>query len=299
MDLFHHRIVLPTNHQTVTIIPFACIHADEDGHHEELWEECVKTIERTPLCLGIGMGDYLTLARSHYRNHIRAYRNDEDSQKQLDRLVKDRLEDFNRKYLRRIKHKLIGLAEGNHRWEFLNGTTSTQYLCELAEVPYLGFASGHRLQFVHRSGHPLQVLKMIVHHGDWSGGGMTTGGDINSLERRAEGWNADIVIAAHTHRKWGIPVPIMDFPAKGELKVVERPRAYIRAGCFVRGYVPGCVTYAERKLMKPTALGWVTLRIQFLQPYDPRKYRQSIEAGANPQTASHRSEMVYRMRVEY
>src|SRR3990167_10747310 len=108
MDLFHHRIVLPTNHQTVTIIPFACIHADEDGHHEELWEECVKTIERTPLCLGIGMGDYLTLARSHYRNHIRAYRNDEDSQKQLDRLVKDRRGGLTQKKPTGDKEKVVG-----------------------------------------------------------------------------------------------------------------------------------------------------------------------------------------------
>lgn len=47
-------------------------------------------------------------------------------------------------------------------------------------------------------------------------------------------------------------------PKRGEMRLVERPQCFIRAGCFVRGYVKDCVTYAEAAgPMNPTAIGYV------------------------------------------
>lgn len=292
---------MPTNQQTVTIIPWGCVHSDDPGFNEELWEECVEQIVKTPLCWTVGLGDYFTFARTHYREHIRAYKDDEDSQREIDAMIRDRAREFYKKYLRRMKGKLLGLAEGNHGWRFQNGTTDTQMLCELADVPYLGYLSWHRLRFVHQSGHSLHVLKMLVHHGDWSAGGMTSGGDVNALEKRAEGWNTDIFLAAHTHRKHAQVVPIMDLPERGELRIVERPRVYIRCGCFMKGYVPKCMTYVERKMLRPTALGWVTLRIQFYHGGQPEKYAKMRQMGLSMSDAKSKSHdaVRYRMRVEF
>ena len=281
----------------MTLIGFGCLHADDPGFNEDLWLECVETIQKTPLCWAFGLGDYSTLARSHYRNYVRAYSQDEDSQREIDALVKDQMRDFYKKYFKPLKGKLLGLAEGNHRWEFLNGTTSTQFLCELAEIPYWGFTSLHRLQFVHQLGSGIYVLKMLAHHGDWSAGGITPGGDLNSLERRAEGWDTDITWVAHTHRKMAYVSPVMTIPETGTLRIIERPRVYIRAGCFVRGYVPGCVTYAERKLLKPTELGWVTLKVQFYQPRDPEKTARLKAEGKSDRSAA--GAVRYRFKVEF
>ena len=154
------------------------------------------------------------------------------------------------------------------------------------------------MQFVQRSGASIAVLKLLAHHGDWSAGGITPGGDLNSLERRAEGWDTDITWVAHTHRKLVYISPVMTIPETGKLRLIEHPRVYIRAGCFVRGYVPGCTTYAERKLLKPTELGWVTLRIQFYQPRDPEKAaRRRAEGKSSHEGAA--GAVRYRFRVEH
>lgn len=281
MKLLEQRLTLPTTDQTATLIGFGCVHEEGDGHVRELWEECVEQIASMPLCWAIGLGDYRNFARTTYRRHLRAYQADEDSQRDLDNLVKTQVHTFYEKYLKRIKKRLLGLAEGNHGWAFLDGTTDTQLLCQLAGVPYLEKGSFHRLIFRTQSGHTIRKLKLLAHHGDWGSGALTSGGDINALEKRAEGFDADIVMCSHTHRKFGHIVPVVTITDHGRLKLIERPRAYIRSGCFIRGYVEGCITYAERKLMRPTDLGYVVLRIEFFRGYDRTKYAEKkAETGS-------------------
>ena len=52
----------------------------------------------------------------------------------------------------------------------------------------------------------------------------------------------------------------------------------------MRGYVEGCVTYAENKgLMNPTAIGHVRLDVKFKQDYDSEAYHENKRRGAaNP-----------------
>lgn len=286
MILLDHTIKLPSYHSTATIIPFGCVHADDEGFAADLWDECLETIRTTPTCYAFGLGDYKSFVRTHYRNHITAYRGDEDSQRDIDNLVEAEAKKFARKYLLPIKHKLWGLAEGNHHWQFMDGTTDTQLLCRLVGVPYLGKASGHRIRLVTPQA-TTRVLKMVVHHGDWSGGGSTLGGDVNALARRAEAFGrADIFVAGHTHQKWGVVVPDLDFTDKGKLRIMDRPRAFIRGGSFTKGYLETCITYAERKMLKPTALGFVTLTMKLKQRYDVDRYRRLRLAGKSPREAS-------------
>ena len=281
MKLLEHRIVLPSHTGTVTLIPFGCVHVDEDR-----FEECLTAIATTPHCYAIGLGDYKSFARTHYRNHIRAYRADEDSQRDMDNLVEAEAHKFYTKYLKRIQGKLWGLAEGNHHWQFQNGTTDTQLLCKLAGVPYLEKGSLHRLAVIRPDGRSIKSFKILVHHGDWGGGAQTIGGDVNSLVARGgAAWDVDVVIAGHTHRKFGYAEPILTLSDHGALKVVERPKAFIRAGCFTKGYLEGCVTYAERRLMKPTTLGYVTLRIEFFRRFDKAKYLAKRQRGKSADAA--------------
>ena len=296
MKLLEHVIPLPTIASTVTIVPFGCVHADDPGFDADLFEECLDTIVRTPHCYAVGLGDYHTLARTTYRKHLASYRADEDSQRQLDTLAETQTRQFYRQYLQRIPAgKLLGLAEGNHYWSFIDGTTDTQLLCRLAKVPYLEKGSLHRLVFRHRSGHGIRVLTMLVHHGDWGGTASTTGGDINSMEGRGRGWDVDLVVFGHTHRKAAYAVPVLGMPLTGRLQIKERPRAYVRAGCFTKGYVERCITYVERRLMPPTALGWVTIQIEFFQKYSAEA-RARAKARRGPLTGGVCGPVEYRFR---
>lgn len=279
MKLLTHTVSLPSTSDEWTLIPFGCVHEDDPGHNAELWASCVEFVNKTPHCSALGLGDYFTLARTTYMKHIRGYQADEDSQRDLDAMIRERAEKFYRQHLKPMAGKLMGLAEGNHGWTFLDGTTDTQLLCRLAKVPYLEKGSLHRVSF--KAAAHSRLLKILVHHGDWSGGAMTTGGDLNALESRASGWDVDVTIAGHTHRKHGWTVPVLTCTEQGPPQLIERDRVYIRAGCFMRGYTPGCVTYAERKLLKPTALGWVTLKTRLVRPYESQRYeRAGLVTGA-------------------
>jgi hypothetical protein len=287
MKLLEHTVMIPSMTTPLVIIPFGCVHADDEGHASALWEECLAKIKDTPHCYAIGLGDYKSFARGTYRKHLRGYQADEDSARDLDNLVTREVEAFYKTAIRPIQHKLWGLAEGNHHYTFQDNTTDTQLLCRLAGVPYLEKGSLHRVRLglQARSSEHKTILKILVHHGDWGGGAMTTGGDLNALENRAVAWDVDVIIAAHTHRKIASVVPTLTIPERGRLVIVEKPKVHIRSGCFTRSYITTCVTYGERRLLKPTAIGWVTLEVKLKQPYDAEEYRRRRLAGSSLATA--------------
>jgi hypothetical protein len=73
----------------------------------------------------------------------------------LDDIVYDMVIKF-AKEIEFMQSKLIGLIEGNHYWQFANGTTSTQKLCEQrhelcrARTPRLRDSSGGASRNRHR-----------------------------------------------------------------------------------------------------------------------------------------------------
>src|SRR3990167_2677161 len=206
----------------------------------------------------------------------------------------------------------IGLAEGNHMYEFSTGGTDTQYMCERLEVPYLSKPAFVRLQFRERSHHKVYAtLKMLVHHGDWSGGYTRAGGDVNSAEMKALGFDFDIYVFSHTHRKWAMQIPNLTIPIRGALRTVERPRVFIRTGCFVRGFPDRCATaetqvresgrYASKKLLNPTAIGYVRLVTSFHRRVDRQKYDDLRKQGKTVRYADMRSyeNLGHRFEVQY
>lgn len=229
-----------------------------------------------PDCYTVGLGDYSTFARTHARKWLKAYTDDDTSWRELDSMVREKAIRFHRKYLSRLEPRCIGLSEGNHYHQFLSGATDTQFLCELAKLPYLDKPAFIRLRIGY-GGRTLAVLKVLCHHGDWSGGAGKMGSDVNSLENRVAGFSHfDIVIAGHTHRKYGVKLPELDIPDRGQLTIIDRPRVLIRCGCFITGYDEKCLGrhYAQDKLMRPTEIGYVKLEIRFKRHYNPHRYAE-------------------------
>ena len=299
MKLLDYTICLPSLTTPVTIIPFGCVHGDDPGFHEGLFEQCISEIEKTPDCYAIGLGDYWNFLRTTARKHLKSYIGDEDSWRDMDHMVRKKAEEFYGKYLKRIRHKLIGLAEGNHFYEFSSGGTDTQYLCQLAEVPYLDKPAFIRLNVeVHKR--TLKVFKILVHHGDWSGGYTRIGGDVNSVEMKALGFDFDIYLFSHTHRKFGLHVPSLSISTTGELRIIERPRAFVRTGCFMRGYVENCAgRYVDKKLLSPSDIGYVRLSIHFSRPYSKTRYRAQAEKLGHRPSSGVAGPMSYKFEVSF
>jgi hypothetical protein len=159
-----------------------------------------------------------------------------------------------------IKDKIPFLSLGNHHHDYADGTNDVQELCRLLGVPYGGVGGFLRLRIClkERPTMAFIVLNILYHHGTRIGMGSTMGGDVNAMVKKAEAWDFDALIVAHNHKKHGVHIPLVGVPKRGRMQLIERPKAYIRAGCFMRGYVKDCVTYAEEAgLMNPTAIGHV------------------------------------------
>lgn len=233
------------------------------------------------------MGDTCDFARTHYRDHVRGYRADKNSQEVIDRWARKDVESL-AKILDPIKKKLIGAILGNHFWEFLDGTNSEQYLCQLLGIPYLGPTALVRLEFKDKRDKTRHTMIMWGHHHGGSSGGRTTGSDVGALERAEGSFDADIYLLGHTHKRHVIKKPILTMSSKGKPHILARMKVFARTGAFLKGYSEDCPsttmqhvpTYAEEKAYRPTDLGWVEITIKLTESGgnagQPKEIRQAV-----------------------
>lgn len=147
-----------------------------------------------------------------------------------------------------------------------DGTTSEQYLCQLLKIPFLGTTGMVRLDFASKS-KMLNHLVIYAHHG--TGGGITIGGDANSLEKKEAGFDADIYVLSHTHRRHAFKTEQLKLSSKGTPSLRTRQRVFIRTGTFLKGYAHDNpvaerayqAPYAEKMGLRPTSLGYVEVLI--------------------------------------
>jgi len=248
-----------------TFIPAGCVHWPVG--QKSLLKQWVKELQEAENGFSILMGDSLDAARTHYRNHLKVYKDDENSQLQLDEWHKKDVREL-AEILKPVAHKIKGIILGNHYWTYSTGINSEQYLAELLGVPYLGPLGLVRLNF-RQNGKTRAQATIYAHHSGGSNGGRTTGGDVAALERAELSFDADIYVLSHTHKRYATRAPVMRLTGKGTPRIRERTRIFIRSGAFLKGFAeevisktqPHFPSYAEKAAYRPTDLGWVTLHI--------------------------------------
>ena len=275
MKILERVITLPSYDGEFRLIPIGCLHADSEGHRRPLWEQAKQEILK-PNTYMIGAGDYRDLLRTTAMRYLQGYRQDSTSMKTLDDMVRESTIDFYHEYFKGLEAKIIGLGKGNHLYEYRDGTNDNQQLCQLLNVPYLDNPSFIRLVVKTPNGKTRHTLRILMHHGNWSGGSSRPGGSVNAAEMKAAGFDFDIYIFSHDHRKWAMHIPTLTITKKGSLEVIERPRCFIRTGCFVAGYDKKCGdgNYVQDKLMHPSDLGFVTLTVKCYREYNADAYQR-------------------------
>lgn len=254
--------------EPVHYVPAGCLHWPIG--EKDMLRRWVKEMQRLPNAFTVLMGDTQDCARTHYRDHVRGYRADQNSQLALDEWVRRDVADL-AKELSPIQGQIAGAILGNHLWEFADGTNSEQYLCQLLKIPYLGPTGIVCLEFRDKGGKGRCRLQQVIyaHHHGGSQGGRTTGADANALERSELVFDADIYTLSHTHRRLGFKLPKLGVTSKGSRRLVERTKVFVRSGAFLKGFGednpstsrPHIPSYAESKALRPTDLGWVTVGI--------------------------------------
>jgi len=255
-------ITVKLPHENFRLMPACCIHYPIG--EKDLLKKWVRAVKSGRQAYTVLMGDSLDSARTHYRNHVRAYRDDANSQESLDdlqRRVVRELADI----ISPIKHKILGTIRGNHYWEFSDGTNSEQYLCQLLGLKYLGVLGVLRLVT------PSEREVVVFAHHSGGGGGMTVGGDANAMTKQELAWDADIYLMGHTHKRIAFKTATLKLTREEQPQVVERSRVLVRCGAFLKGFKqdyptvdrPHLPSYAEEKAYRPTDLGWVRVDVSW------------------------------------
>ena len=212
----------------------------------------------------LGMGDYLDVASPSNRRVLKASKLYEGVVDTLEAGVRKQVDELE-KILEPTKGRWLGLLEGHHFYEFDDGTTSDTILAERLGTTFLGTCAFVRLRFKRTITSNI-TCTIWCHHG--VGGGQKQAAPLNKLENLVPYFDADIYLMAHQHKKPGTPIDQTYLDRKGNIS--HRTRILACTGSFYRAYQQGSKSragnprggYVEQRLLNPSALGGVLLKIR-------------------------------------
>lgn len=251
-----------TPHQKALLMPVGDVHAFSDGWPEKRFREHIQWgVDRGAYFLG--MGEYLDFTSASQRVLLDDLR--EHQHAHLDRMIRGdvaRLADM----IAPSKGQWLGLLEGHHYHQFVDGTTSDQYLCQLLGTAFLGTSALLSLQML-ENGEDRRSAEVLVfaHHGAARGGARKQGGKLNRLEDLLTWVEADIYLMGHDHSKVNAPMDRLYRTRSGHL--YHRTKIMARTGGFMVGWEgkrPQPLTvragesrgsYVEQGALGPSSLG--------------------------------------------
>lgn len=233
---------LECNNQNIKIIPISDCHIGSSKFLGSKLESLIDEVKNEPNTYCVLAGDLINNATKTSVSDIYS-----EALSPMESL-KVAIELF-----RPIKDKILAVVSGNHeeRTYRMDGIDLTQFFCNelgLSECynptsVCLFLKFGKNLKASKKT--TPCVYTMFIQHG--SGGGRTVGGLANTLARRGEIINTDIVIIGHTHR----PVTFRECRYEVDIQngyVREKETVFVNT-CSQMGYE----AYAEKNALKPTS----------------------------------------------
>lgn len=243
--------------ETFSLIPFSDVHRDSPHHALDRWHEDLAEWRKMKNALFIGLGDYTDFLSTSERQVMR--RNDvlhESTLGTLDKQARAQI-DLLAKELDFMRGRLIGLVNGNHFYQFEDGTTGDHLLANKLGTKFLGVACFVRIVFKW-PGNTMRAtaLDLFCHHG--AGSGQKPHTSLGAVARMAEWADADIVLQGHDHKRGALPLnPILQLSRNGNgpLYVKERARWVGRTGSYLKAYIDGEASYNVDAGRGPCSLG--------------------------------------------
>lgn len=261
-----------TPHQQMLLMPVGDVHAWSTGWPAQRFRDHILWgIERGAYFLG--MGEYVDHTSKSQRFILSQLRESERRREQ-----EKSEEDVRKLYelIKESKGRWIGLLEGHHYAQYIDGTTSDQYLCKLLCAPFLGTSAliDIRLQATGRvSIHGRSAgatVTVFAHHGS-GGSSRTAGGGLAAVERLLQWVEADIYLMGHVHTKVSAPVDRLYRTDTGYLyhrsKIIARTGGFMRAYVGMRPQSPSLSaansrgSYVEQAALAPSALGGLVISL--------------------------------------
>lgn len=264
-----------TPHQQVLLMPIGDVHAfSEDWPAKRFCDHIQWGVDRGAYFLG--MGEYMDFTSTSQRTVLQGLR---DSQRQqIDDMVRGKVDELG-EMIEKSAGRWFGILEGHHFHEFVDGTTSDQYLCQWMKAPFLGTSTllevrlGDPGRRSGRTGNGMQgcTVTIFAHHG--TGGGRRRGSHLHRVEDMIAVAEADIYLMGHSHSKISDPVDRLYRTPGGYL--YHRTKILARTGGFLRGYASTPIqtaktpayksrgSYVEKSTMVPSSLGGLVLSLGY------------------------------------
>ena len=249
--------------ETFTLIPFGDVHRDSPHCAVERWKEDLEEWSKIKNALFLGLGDYTDFLSTSERQCVGRGELHDSTKTSLDNLAKSRIKEM-AKELSFMRGKLVGLVNGNHYYQFENGTTGDHMLADALGCKFLGVATFVRLVFRWPGKNQLRTcsIDVFAHHG--AGTGQKPHTSLGAVARMAEWAEADIVLQGHDHKRGALPLnPILTLSRNnyGELHVKERQRWIGRTGSYLKAYVDGERGYNVDAGRGPCSLGHIQFQL--------------------------------------
>ncbi len=242
------------------LMPFGDLQAGSPVFVKDKWNEYVRDVQITKNVITIGMGDYTDNFRPTIQGRLYAALGRDDSSKTIDQMHQKQVRDDVYPLLKPViaASACIGLLGGHHDLTYTDGTNSTQYLCRLLGVPYLG--DGEAMIRVHLGiGTSCLSFDLYATHGQGTGGAV--GSNISKLQRMLAHMDVDIVLRGHSCDKFIFQEPQYYLSHADPPKLRQRNRLIANCGSFSDGRTEGETTYVEKANLTPKAVGYVNIHI--------------------------------------
>ena len=261
-------------------------YGDKRGHDAEKWQEFLEEVEQTENAVVFGLGDYLDWSRTSYRVPLRSALGEDDKAfQQLDDMVMDGLVypfvDIVRKRCPSFARKVVGFVEGNHHGAFLsskfrNGKTTTELICELLGIRYLGLSAGCRITCYRSVGKKKWGtglnLNIVLNHSVSSSGNLPA--SLAAAKRKIiDLRDVDVFLSANDHQLGHDLVPQLGWTRRGQMRQMQYQQVVGKVGSFQCGYRSGAVSndYVEQKFLSPSRIGWLAFDAWIYQSKDQGK----------------------------
>jgi hypothetical protein len=254
------------------LMPFGDLQAGSPVFMREKWDEYVAEVKAKRNVITVGMGDYTDNFRPTIQGQLRlALAKDHEAGKTVDQMHQKQIREEVYPLLKPVvaNSACLGLLGGHHDLTYSDGTNSTQYLCRLLRVPYLG--DGEALIRVHLKIATVNLsFDIYATHGQGTGGAV--GSNIVKLQKLLAHMDVDIVLRGHSCDKFIFQEPQYYLSHSHPPRLRCRNRIIANTGSFSDGRSEGDSTYIEKANLVPKAVGFVTIHVNV-------KRDQVVEAG--------------------
>jgi hypothetical protein len=272
------NVVLPAVDTPLRIVPFGDIHRHAPACDVDRWKRWCRQAEAddTPYTFYIGLGDYDDLCSASERAILDNPNLHGTTKETWSAWAMEQTLDLC-KEIEFMRGRILGLGEGNHYWQFKDGTTSTQAMCDYLKCQWLGTVSYYRLSVSFKTLANRSSIDLFIAHG--KSGGKLLGTQVNQVEdmTRITPY-ADIYIQGHNHKRIAAPSSVLEMVSgkANELVVKDRQQFFCRSGSFLRGYLENTESYVAGGLMRPADLGGILLTVNFERDVPSRRMIKNI-----------------------